>query len=376
MTILQFSIAPEALRSAFEIASKVTPKTTSLDILRHARLTAQNDTVTVMASNMELTVITPPPARVKVEGSAAIPAVLFHEWLREINGGEVSAIVDDKYKMKLVHGTDKTTLSCMSIDDYPELPTTSGQPILELPSEQFARMVDRVVFSAHDDTARPQLGGVQINVENNTITMVTTDGLRLSVAQEDIEGVAPANALVQSKSLAEVSRACKGTTTVQAQLGNPSIFTIIGHPTLSTLRFVCPTIAAQFPTWERFIPASHSTSTVIPTAPLLAKLKMANILARDTNNRVQFTVDGDHVDIHALSDEVGDCDYIVSACTTGSPVTIVFNSTFTKQAIEALDSEDVELRLNSGKSAAVFVIPNQTTYRHMLMPMIGRGEAA
>ena len=123
------------------------------------------------------------------------------------------------------------------------------------------------------------------------------------------------------------------------------------------------------------MPTTSNTVSIVPTSELLSKLKLANLIARDTNNRVQFTVESDHIDIHALSAEIGDCDYVVSASTNGEPISIIFNSTYAKQAIEAVNSDNVELRLLGPVAKALFVIPGESTYRHMLMPMQQRDAA-
>ena len=370
-TLLQFTISPESLRPAFELAARVSPNTTTLEILTHALLTARNDTVIITASNLEMTVIASTPAQVTTPGSVAVPAKLFYAWLKETNDGEIAATVSDNFRMKLVHGADKTTIACMSSDDYPKVvQNVSGQAII-MPVTQFTRMVERVAFSVCEDASRPSLNGVQLIAKDNSLTMVTTDGYRLSEAKEPIESDVAATTLLPSKFILEVARVSKGAGSIKMTLGSPSMFEVMGHPQLETVKLTCPTIAAAFPAWETIMPATgNRTTSKVSTSEFLAKLKLANLIARNANNRIELTFADDHMDIHALDAGVGDCDYTISASTSGEQTTVAFNANYIRQVMEVINSEEVELRLVDTVGRTLFVIPGESAYRHLLMPMM------
>ena len=51
---------------------------------------------------------------------------------------------------------------------------------LELDPKEFTEIISAVAFSSAIDTSRPVLSGIYVNYDKDTLTVATTDGVRLS----------------------------------------------------------------------------------------------------------------------------------------------------------------------------------------------------
>ena len=80
-------------------------------------------------------------------------------------------------------------------------------PHFKINSNELLKLINSVIFSAAQDQSRPVLTGIKFSIQNNTLTMASADGYRLSIIHYKIEDkVEDLDFIVPSKCLAELSR--------------------------------------------------------------------------------------------------------------------------------------------------------------------------
>ena len=97
-----------------------------------------------------------------------------------------------------------------------------GWQSVEIPVATLVRVVERSVFAASTDAARPTFTGVELTIRKGELMAVATDGYRLSVVREEItdlntgmvewQFIVPAAAMID---LAKLCKAADGARSVQ-----------------------------------------------------------------------------------------------------------------------------------------------------------------
>ena len=106
-----------------------------------------------MGTDLELTIRVRVPADTDDEGSAVVPARLFSEIVRQLDGDTVSVeLADDDAKIEA--GRFATTLRTLSAAEFPRLPE-AGEGGVRVEAAAFAEALRQVVPGASRDDAAP-----------------------------------------------------------------------------------------------------------------------------------------------------------------------------------------------------------------------------
>ena len=141
------------------------------------------------------------------EGGIAVQARKFLEIIRAVVGDEVELILTDENRLKITAGSSRFTINGLSADDFPTLPEVDGEAAIPLPFAQFKRMVGKVIFAVSTEESRFQLNGALVKLKQDGLEMVATDGHRLALVENGLEGAVEAEGvLVPRKALLELQR--------------------------------------------------------------------------------------------------------------------------------------------------------------------------
>ena len=106
-------------------------------------------------------------------------------------------------------GSARFTLLSMPVEEYPTLPQV-GSRRASCPAEEFATAIAQVAVAASRDDVTPVITGVQLEVTENSLSLVATDRYRVAVREIDWDGgkttAEGTTALVPARTLAEVGK--------------------------------------------------------------------------------------------------------------------------------------------------------------------------
>src|SRR6185503_15568497 len=91
-------------------------------------------------------------------------------------------------------------------EDFPSLPEFDMKDSFSIELEPFKAMIERVAFAISNEDPRYSIKGALLMVEGTTLSMVATDGHRLSIVTREnwIKGAKPVRVLVPRKALLEL----------------------------------------------------------------------------------------------------------------------------------------------------------------------------
>lgn len=391
---MRLSVLQENLAKGLSIVGRAVSSRSTLPVLGNILLSTDDNRLKLAATNLEVGVSCWLGAQVEDDGAITLPARLLTDWVNSMQPDRIDMeLVIRQMSMNLKCGRSESNIKGIDASEFPLIPTADGENALGLPAATLRMIIDQVVFAAADakDTSRPSLTGVLAKFEGDRLTLVATDGYRLSVRRTLLPTAAPADlsVIIPARSLAEVSRISgeadpdRPVEITVAVARNQILFRLFGQGegekgAFHQVDLVSQLIDAKFPDFNAIIPKSHSTRTVLDTAAFVRALKVASLFARDASDRVVFhitpgtdTVPGQIV-LNATSAEAGDNVSELDAVVEGVPIEVAFNVRYMMEVLSVIDTPQVVLETTRSDRPGVFrpVGTGPEEFTHVIMPML------
>ncbi len=377
---MKLSITQENGARALTAASKSLSAKVNLPVLANMLLTATKSGLEVLATDLETATRVMIPAKVTIEGRAAVPGRMLLEFMAQIPSGEVSI---EKLGEELVIGAKDLTarLATMPPEDFPAIPKIEHGSVIRLAPEDFSMAASRVAFCAAQDDGRPVLGGVLCEASGSSFSMVATDGYRLAFQKISTNGkpmaaairvIVPARAMVEAAKLVSESAELLGERDVEleiAQTLNQANFRI------ADVQFTTRLVEGNFPPWRKIIPEKFTTSAKIGREELVRVVRIASIFARDSGSIVKFTLspkDSSGANVLRIASgnkQVGSNEADVVIGLSGRGGEIAFNYRYLLEMLLSVASEDVNFEMIESLNPGKITIPGEADYFYIVMPV-------
>jgi DNA polymerase-3 subunit beta len=267
-------------------------------------------------------------------------------------------------------------------DEFPMLPQVSQDTRFNVPRGVLREAIKQVLFAVSSDEARPVLTGVLAVYKEGKLRLVATDTHRLAVRDlqvTDGSGI-DAQAIIPARAMSEVQRILSGddegaaTVTLSA---NQVKFELADTKHGSATTLISRLIEGVFPSYERVIPQNYERRLGIERDPLLAALRRASIIARETSNRVVLKAqdagsgEGGNMSITAISGSLGNAFEELEITRDGetTPFEIAFNVKYLMDVLSVLDGQGLHLELTEPLRPGVVRPTDDAEYFCVLMPM-------
>lgn len=356
----------EELAGVLAVAGRIASAKSTIQILSHVLIRAEEGRCEIAATDMELSLRVPLAATVEEPGGVVLPR-LAGDIVRSMSDGPIT--IEHRAGEGVVGlsgGGSSFSLNCLQAADFPELPPDEGEGIA-LPAPVLVDAIDRVVRAASRDETRPVLTGGHLRIGPDGLTLVATDSYRLAVVSSPLE-TPPAEvreAIIPARALSEVSRlvGVAKVDTVEVVLTETQALFRIGE-----IRLTSRIIEGQFPDHRQLVPDTFEHDLTFDRGELLAVLGRIGVLAqRNTPVRLSFA-DG-QVTVSTISDQVGEGHETLPVPFAGEPFEIGFNVEFLRVGVESVHGDEVRVGLISPLRPGLLRGGEDDGFRYLLMPI-------
>lgn len=376
---MKFQVNRDVFSEAVSFAVKLLPQRTTLPILSGVLIEATDDGLKLSSFDYEVSAQTQIAADIEEPGVILVSGRLLSDIANRLPNAPVRFSTEDS-RIVVSCGTARFTLLSMPVEEYPTLPQVGAESGL-LPAEQFAAAVAQVAVAASRDDVTPVITGVQLEVSENSISLVATDRYRVAVRNIDWDsndsGTTTATALVPARTLQEVGKTFGNAGTISVAITNSDDRELIAFKsdkkTVTTLL-----IKGNFPPVKRLFPESVDNYAVINTADLIEATKRVSlVLEREAALRFTFTIDG--VTLEAIGSEQAQASESIDALLTGQDTVVSLKPQFLLDGLSAVHSEFVRISFtktdNPNKPGPVLITsqsskdqPGSDDYKYLLQP--------
>jgi len=359
---MNLRVSKEELSAAVKLARMTAAKVTSLPILTHIKLVAQDGRLTLESNDGERSVTASIEAEVLEPGGIALPAKLLGEMCQNLTG--IVEITVDGLTAKVVAGRTSFSLSGLPLDEFPNTASVSDKVAMEVGAKQLDEVIEQTLFCCSNDETHQALRGVRLHWKDGILTAVSTDTHRLAIRRievpictEEFECIVHRDALeVFSKALVAAPEK------VQLRVAPNGIILVAGDTSVYSRN-----IEGAFPNYERAIPTKFDSSIVGQREMWLGTMKhVAPVLSDDQVKRAIFTVADGQMEVSAK------CNSTASVTETipvvGADTLIAINAVYVREALDAMQGDEVTMQL-SGALTQVLMTGACDGYSLILMPM-------
>jgi len=363
-----------ALVEGINIASKAVSAKASMPILECCLLTAKrNDSgdgsFTLMANDMELAIETKPiEADILEEGSVALDSRMFFDIIRRLPGNAVEITSDDK-NLTVIR-SDKSEFKVLGHDggEFPVIPDLGDddEKFYTMPAAEFKNMIRQTIFSISTDISRPALCGELLDIDEDSVKMVSVDNTRLSLRKYDFDNaVGPAKVIIPGKTLNEISKILPADTdaTISFRATDKHIlFNLDSSVVVSRL------LEGDFINYENMFANQPETKIAVDRAELLECIERASLISRDTKRSPIKLKFEDGQIIITCNTEMGTSYEEITVEQDGPGLEIGFNSKFITDVLKVLEHDRVVLELTSSLSPCIIKVEGSDEYKYFVLP--------
>jgi DNA polymerase III subunit beta len=383
---VQIIVERDVFADAVAWTARALPARPTVPVLAGMRLNATDDDLTLSSFDYDVSALAKIPVDTQAPGSALVSGRLLAEISRSLPGRPVQ-INSEGGRAVLTCGSATFNLLTMPEDEYPalpEMPPAAGT----VGSDAFATAVSQTAVAAGRDDTLPSLTGVRIEIEGDTLTLISTDRYRLAVrelrwtpAKPDLSAavLVPARALTDTaKSLttaAEVSIALAlpgedsgaGPAGFSHAIGGDGMIGFEAGGRRTTTRL----LSGEFPRYRALLPSTVNATAEISTS-LLAEAVRRVALVAERNTAVKLSFSAGQLTLEAGTGDEAQADEVIEASFDGDDLTIAFNPTYLLDGLTAMDSDTTRIAFTEpGKPALLTGKPGPDgtpDYRYLLMP--------
>lgn len=365
---MQLEVLQENFSKALTTASRFTSARAQLPVLGNILLSGNKNSLSVSATNLEISISINLGAKIKKEGEVTVPSRVVTDVVNNLAKGPLT-LKEDKEHLEIKAENFSSTISGMNASDFPSIPQTVGRNATKFDAEVLKDTLSKVIYSASVDETRPILTGILLVVKKGEIIFVATDGFRLS--QKRIKVKSPLktqNIILPKNALSELVRMIEDNEVSFSlkEKENQAVFSF-DNTVLATR-----TLEGEFPDFEKIIPKKSACKAFVDKEELLRSVKLASVFARESSNTVKISLLKDKISIAAESQQVGQQKNEIDAKVEGSlskDFEIAFNYRFLEEFLNSVEGEEVSMSFSNADSPGIFKDTNDKDFLHLIMPV-------
>lgn len=366
------TIDRSALADAVSTAARFAANRSPLPILHTVRIGATPQSLTLSGTDLENgVVVTTTAAHTEKPGELCIDGALLDQVLKQMPKGEARLEQIGEGRCVLSCGLSRYELSTLPAADWPDQREDANTSSVTLSQPVLKQLISQAVIAAADSAteARAVMFGVLLSLDLDRLTLVATDGRRMSVATRIVEvaGDGKLDAVIHSEGLRELGKA------LSAKGGTVTVTTGVRRATfaLDGYEFSAAAIQGKFPDYTKVVPTSFSRWCRFDASSLLAAVKRLLVVAKEKRSpgllRLGFSAE--EILVTANTPDLGSGEERVPCEFAGEPLTIGFNGRYLADGLVVLGDEEAQLDLQSDTQSAVLRSAGDQSWRYVLMPV-------
>ena len=389
---MQITSPQDNLLRALRTVGRAVPARAALPITQNVLIETEDARLKVSATDLALSIRTWTTAQIYETGSLTLPARALTDTINSFPTGLINLdSMDLPYGAKIRCESINTTLRGTPPDEYPPFPDVSGTKNAKIDSEILANALDRVVFAAATDDARPVLTAVKMEVKGTKAKFIAADGFRLSIetaqlvgeVDEPFEALIPARALYEVKSLLN---GVVGTVQLSVSENNSEAMFSIGD----NVELITQLIAGQYPDYNGLIPKDEDLSTTlsVPIKDLKQLVRPMQVVAKEGSAALKIMATRENeqgkLTLLASAEDFGTSEAAINIALEGNESKIAFNVKFVSELIAHLQSKtsnpvhdetdnkeepNILLQIDESGKPALFKHSSFEEFRHVVMPL-------
>jgi len=370
---MEITVSKADLLKELTATQGVVERKTTIPILSNFLFEAAGDRLSLTATDLDLSLRTSCPVKVKKEGACTIPARKLYDYVKLLPDGDITIRLLENHWVNIRSGRSNTKMVGMARANFPSLPAFPTAGVVKIPAPVLRNMIAKTIFAISNEESRYTLNGALMVLKPESITMVATDGHRLAHIEntaQKFEGVSgEMKTLVPKKAMAELNGLLQAADVEMVDFAKDesTLFFRIGGRLLTSRQ-----LTGQFPNFEAVLPRDNTKSVTVRSEEIASAIQRVAQFADERSGAIKLRLDKSGITVSSSSTETGESEDQIETPYQADPLTIGFNSQYLLDFLKATASGEVRLEFKDPQSAGQ-MRPEENDdgykYRYIIMPM-------
>lgn len=360
-----FTCEKQKILEGISIVQKaITGKSTN-PILEGIYINTNKSTLTLIGSDMDVSIQTSVDATIIEEGSIVIDAKIFGEIIRKLPNSTIKIETIENQLLKITCEKSVFDVVYMNTSEFPELPEINENLTISVNQNILKNMIKGTSFAIAQDETRPILQGILFEVKNKNLNLVALDGYRLAIRNEFLDTDINMEVVIPGKTLNEVSKILEDVDDIVniTFTNNHILFNLEKTKIISRL------LEGKFINYNSLLPQEHKLLVNINRQELQNAIERASLMAKDGNtNLIKLDLQQDNLIITSNS-QLGKVREEISIKLQGEDIQIAFNSKYLLDVLKNVEADEVIMKMTSGISPCVIEEKNNENAKYLVLPV-------
>jgi DNA polymerase-3 subunit beta len=370
---MEITVSKSNLLKELTATQGVVERKTTIPILSNFLFEAVDDRLTITATDLDLSLRTTCPAKVKKEGSCTIPARKLHDYVKLLPDGDITIKLLENHWVNIRLGRSNTKMVGMARANFPALPVFPTGTVYKLPAHVLKTMIAKTIFAISNEESRYTLNGALMVLKAESMTMVATDGHRLAHIENSAGKFSgpgtELRVLVPKKCMAEMNSLLQDfdQDSIDFAKDESTLFFRVGDRLLTSRQ-----LTGQFPNFEAVLPRDNTKTVTVRSEDIAGAIQRVAQFADERSGAIRLRLDKNEIKVSSSSSETGESEDSIETAYAADPLTIGFNSAYLLDFLRASSSGEVRFEFKDPQSAGQLRPAengDEFKYRYIVMPM-------
>lgn len=360
---MKIKIAKQNFIKNIQDVQNIVSSKSSLPILSNLLIEAKNNEVVLTSTDLDIGILSKLQTDIEEEGSITVPAKRFNDIIKELPDEDI--LISTMKNNAVTIKCSKCFFKIIGLpkEDFPKLPEFKNEPDIIIKQNILKNMINMVCFSMSHDETRYVLNGALFLFKGKILTIVTTDGKRLSLVKKEIEKEGGnKTVIIPSKTMYELNRVLKEEGDVKIIFSENQVKFDLDNVTI-----ISRLIEGDFPSYDQVIPNQTPEKIIINREALLLSIKRATILTTQDSLSVRLEISKNKMVVSKSSPNIGEVREEIDVSYKGTDMVIGFNPNYIMDVLKVIPTDEIAIEAVAPDKPAVIRIEDWCIY--LLLPM-------
>lgn len=364
---MKIIVTKENLALALNKTARAASMRTAVPIMANVLLEAEQDKLTLTATDSEIVIKTWIPALVEEAGATTLPAKKFQQIISALPSADITIESNDMDVSSISCKSSHYKMNGMSAEQFSVAEQLQYDWSFKMKIKEIIRGFVKVNYAKSNDDSRKQLNGVVMSIRGGIMTIAATDGRRLAAVENTIEdeGAKDGDYILPSRASTEIASCLDGDEDVIVSINSSGISFQTSTTVLTT-----KLVEGNYPNFRQVIPDNCGCTVAVSRVALSEALKRVSLIVTDSAESVKLTFTKNTLTIYAASAETGESSETLEiAYDANDEVTVSFNPVFFLDPLKVMEADNINIEF--GKQYSPIKLTGDEGFLYMLMPMKG-----
>ena len=364
---MQIKINREVLLKPLTNVSSIVERRHTLPILSNLLLEAKNNNIQLTATDLEMQISLNIESKFSGELSTTISAKKLLDICRSLPDAVDIDMASTDSRITVKAGKSRFNLQTLPATDYPVMTKVAdSNTSIQISQIALKKLLKQVEFAMAQQDIRYYLNGLLLEVNENKLNIVGTDGHRLSFTSttlnqsyEKTEVIVPRKTVVE---LIKLLNDSENEVNIELSAGQVNF-------AFDEIRLISKVIDGKFPDYHRVIPVGHQNTFSVNRMAVLTAMQRASILSNEKYRGIRMVLSTNNLKLISTNTEQEEAEEELEIAYTKDGLDIGFNVTYLIDVLNNVSDETINFSFADANSSCLITVPTDENYKYVVMPM-------